>query len=129
MLDLVTPDSLSEDYVCFCVQVKPNMFQIGLGVLPANVFSTAPKWFDALESRQPLGGYLAHDALAAKAMQLFEQKQHNAAFTLTFKGILNEPIAALNYAAVYQQLVEDRDWDERWSLGWGHLRDWARLCR
>ena len=47
-----------------------------------------------------LSAYLAHDALAAKAKHLFEQKQHNEAFILTFIGMLSKPTAALNYAAV-----------------------------
>ena len=65
-----------------------------------------------------LSAYLAHDALAAKTKHLFEQKQHNAAFILTFTGMLNEPIAALNYAAVYRQLADDLGLgDGRRSLG------------
>ncbi len=80
-----------------------------------------------------LSAYLAHDALAAKAKHLFEQKQHNEGFILTFTGMLNEPIAALNYAAVYRQLADDLNWvteGGHWGLrDFDHWRDWARLCR
>ncbi len=116
------------------MQVKPNEFEIGLGVLPANVFTTAQKWLDAMQIAElDLNAYLAHDALAAKAKHLFEQKQHNAAFTLTFRGMMIEPIAALNYAAVYLQLTDDLSWVTEGGHGglrdFDHLRDWARLCR
>ncbi len=116
------------------MQVKPNEFQIGLGVLPANVFTTAQKWSDAMEIVEPqLSAYLAHDALAAKAKHLFQQKQRDEAFALTFRGMMNEPIVALDYAAVYRQLVDDLDWvtaGAHWGLrDFDHLRDWARLCR
>ena len=82
-----------------------------------------------------LSAYWAHDAPAAKAKHLCEQKQYNAAFILTFTGMMNEPMAALNYAAVYRQLVDTLTWvtdaaEAHWGLrDFDHLRDWARLCR
>ena len=84
-------------------------------------------------AERQLSAYLAHDALAAKAKYLLEQKQHNETFALTFTGMMNEPIDALNYAAVYRRLADDPDRvldGSHWGVrDFDHLRDWARLCR
>ena len=84
-------------------------------------------------AERQLSAYLAHDALAAKAKYLLEQKQHNETFALTFTGMLSEPTAALNYAAVYRRLADDPDRvldGSHWGVrDFDHLRDWARLCR
>lgn len=102
--------------------------------MPANAFTPAQKWPDAMEiDKRQLSAELAHDALAAKAKYLLEQQQHNEAFALTFTGMMNAPIDALNYAAVYRRLVDDPTWvveGSHWGLrDFDYLRDWARVCR
>ena len=87
----------------FCLQTKPNNFQISLDVFSESVFQDTSKWFNVACWSQVKP--LAHEVIAAKAMMLWKEQQYDDAFALTLSGTSGNVMEAEQLALVMRKLM------------------------